>query len=118
MCLCLLPFPCPNSNNFVRVRIPDTQRLFSLCSGKSLPGNSNGFLTQVVAGNRAGMDTVLLDTLQVYTETSALVGELKPTHIVTSLADIPQLLQCHYCLETPAGLPADDLEAPHAVVKL
>ena len=64
------------------------------------------------------MDTILLDTLQSYTDRSALVGELQPTHVVTSLAEIPQLLQFHYCLETPAGLPADDLEAPHATMKL
>ena len=64
------------------------------------------------------MDTILIDTLQSYTDRSALIGELKPTHVVTSLAEIPQLLQLHYCLKTPAGKPADNLEAPHAAEKL
>ena len=118
ICDLLLACVHMNCNAAVHVVLPDMQILLFLCSGKNLPGDSSFSLTQVVAGNRAGMDTILLDTQQSYTERSALVGELQPTHIVTSLAEIPQLLQLNYCLETPAALPADDLEAPHAAMKL
>ena len=48
------------------------------------------------------MDTILIDTLHNYTDRSALEGELEPSHIVTSLAEIPKLLQTHYCLERAA----------------
>ncbi|KAL0022069.1 hypothetical protein WJX79_001121 [Trebouxia sp. C0005] len=66
----------------------------------------------VVAGNRAGMDTILIDMLHNYTDRSALEGELKPSHIVTSLAEIPKLLQTYYCLERPAQVSAGDNPAP------
>ena len=59
---------------------------------------------QVVAGNRAGMDTILLDTMQRYTDKSDLEGETKPTHTVTSLAAIPEILESFYCLERPSHL--------------
>ena len=57
---------------------------------------------QVVAGNRAGMDTVLLDTTKSY-EDASLQGELKPTHIVTSLAQISGLLQSCYFIQGMQG---------------
>ena len=44
------------------------------------------------------MDTILLDTTESYKDQSSLQGELKPTHIVTSLAQIPKLLQTEYFL--------------------
>ncbi len=72
----------------------------------------------MVAGNRAGMDTILIDTLHNYTDRSALEGELEPSHIVTSLAEIPKLLQTHYCLERAAQSSASDNPAPQAAMKL
>lgn len=72
----------------------------------------------VVAGNRAGMDTILIDTLHNYTDRSALEGELKPSHVVTSLAEIPKLLQTCYCLERPAQSSASDSSAPQSAMKL
>ena len=72
----------------------------------------------MVAGNRAGMDTILIDTLHNYTDRSALEGELKPSHVVTSLAEIPKLLQTYYSLERPAQLSANDNAAPQAAMKL
>jgi len=50
----------------------------------------------VVAGNRAGMDTILLDTTGAYVDRSSLQGEMKPTHIVSSLAQVCELLQHDY----------------------
>ena len=63
-----------------------------------LADNANTGDLQVVAGNRAGMDTILLDTNESYQDQRSLQGELKPTHIVTSLAQIPELLQTEYFL--------------------
>lgn len=57
---------------------------------------------QVVAGNRAGMDTILLDTTGVYVDRSSLQGEMKPTHIVSSLAQVCELLQHEYACQ---GMP-------------
>ena len=54
---------------------------------------------QVVAGNRAGMATILLDTTGAYVDKDSLQGEMKPTHTVSSLAEISELLQCEYCLQ-------------------
>lgn len=51
---------------------------------------------QVVAGNRAGMDTILLDTTGAYTDQDSLQGEMKPTFTVSSLAEISELLQYEY----------------------
>ena len=66
---------------------------------------------QVVAGNRAGMSTILIDTLGCYSDTSTLQGELKPSYIVTSLAEIPELLQAHYDLQRPAAAAFSEAEA-------
>lgn len=65
----------------------------------------------VVAGNRAGMSTILIDTLGSYSDTSTLQGELKPSYIVTSLAEIPELLQAHYDLQKPASAAFSEAEA-------
>lgn len=59
---------------------------------------------QIVAGNRAGAITILLDTRSLYGDREALDGQLKPTHIVTSLSDIPVLLQAQYSLAPPNQL--------------
>ena len=56
-------------------------------------------LGQVVAGNRAGMDTILLDTTGAYVNPGSLQGEMKPTHTVSSLAEVSELLQSQYCLQ-------------------
>lgn len=56
-------------------------------------------LEQVVAGNRAGMDTILLDTTGAYVDQGSLQGEMKPTHTVSSLAEISELLQSEYSLQ-------------------
>ncbi len=97
--------------------------LYLLCTGKLhtcalAQGFYLSYLFQVVAGNRAGMDTILIDTLHNYTDRSALEGELKPSHIVTSLAEIPKLLQTYYCLERPAQSSASSNSAPQAAMKL
>ncbi len=73
---------------------------------------------QVVAGNRAGMGTILIDTTQSYSDQSSFEGELKPRHIVTSLAEIPELLKSQYRLERPAGLGAKNVKAPEASINL
>ncbi|DBB05600.1 TPA: hypothetical protein ACH3X1_012544 [Trebouxia sp. C0004] len=88
--------------------------LLDLCSFLE----AQGLPRQVVAGSRAGMDTILIDTLHNYTDRSALEGEQKPSHIVTSLAEIPELLQTYYCLERPAQSSASDNPAPQAAMKL
>lgn len=54
---------------------------------------------QVVAGNRAGMDTILLDTTGAYTDQDSLQGEMKPTFTVSSLAAISELLQGEYSVQ-------------------
>lgn len=54
---------------------------------------------QVVAGNRAGMDTILLDTTGAYTDQDSLQGEMKPTFTVSSLAAISELLQSEYAVQ-------------------
>ena len=56
-------------------------------------------LGQVVAGNRAGMDTILLDTTGAYVDQGSLQGEMKPTHTVSSLAEISGLMQSEYSLQ-------------------
>lgn len=62
---------------------------------------------QVVAGNRAGAITVLLDTLNLYANGEKLQGELKPTHIVKSLSDIAGLMQEQYDLQRPLQITRD-----------
>ena len=54
---------------------------------------------QVVAGNRAGAITILLDMVGAHED--KLEGELKPTHVVKSLSDIAGLMQAHYDLQRP-----------------
>ena len=68
-------------------------------------------ILQIVAGNRAGMDTILLDMQQRFTDTSQLEGELKPSHIVSSLTAVPVVLESCYSLERPSHL-AKDTDAP------
>lgn len=64
-------------------------------------------MLQVVAGNRAGTITILLDTLGLQLQGGLLKGELKPTHVVTSLSDIAELMQAQYDLQRPLQLPSD-----------
>lgn len=61
--------------------------------------NNMLLFVQVVAGNRAGMDTILLDTTGAYIDQGSLQGEMKPTHTVSSLAEMIELLQSHYSLQ-------------------
>lgn len=79
-------------------RSHDKMLAVSQLNTSQLADNANTGDLQVVAGNRAGMDTILLDTNQSYQDQRSLQGELKPTHIVTSLAQIPELLQTEYFL--------------------
>ena len=63
-------------------------------------------MMQVVAGNRAGAVTILLDMVGVH-ENNNLEGELKPTHIVKSLSDIAELMQANYDLQRPLQITSD-----------
>lgn len=64
-------------------------------------------MLQIVAGNRAGTLTILLDTLGLHGDQSQLEGELKPTHTVRSLADIAGLLQDQYNLQRPVQISSE-----------
>jgi len=66
----------------------------------------------VVAGNRAGAATVLLDAEGRYGELGeALEGERVPTHVVRSLAELPALIDEGFELLAPAAA-AEPLTTP------
>ena len=58
--------------------------------------------TQVVAGNRAGAVTVLLDMLGHYTG-QELQGEERPHFLVTSLHELRELMSTELELRPPAA---------------
>eukprot|EP00798_Chlamydomonas_sp_ICE-L_P014334 gene14334-20324_t len=86
---------------------PSPEALLNICESWGVPASEaimcgDSVKDDIVCGNRAGSVTILLDQegREGY-KMEQFEGEMKPTHIVTSLHQIIQLLQDHYQMLPP-----------------